>query len=136
MPTNRVIHRTEKGPGFEFDLIEWVQDMEPGQSLKLLSAIETITDAQRRWYRGPCLHGLADWNGDTVDEWDLRLKAECNGVELLKTETIYLGVGMTCTRLSIRDVGIRNMTQYIENVISKGIEKEWPITAPDSSLRK
>lgn len=136
MPTNRVINRAGGGPCFEYNLIEWIADMGHGESLKKLTANETITDAQRRWYRGPCLHGLSDWNGDTVDEWDLRLKAECNGVELLKSETIFLGVGMTCTRLTIKNVGKRNMTQYMENVISKGIEKEWPITAPDPELRK
>ncbi len=136
MSTYPVKTISNRGPSFEKPLDEILAELRLGGAIKILSAVDYITDAQRRWYRGPCLHGLSDWNGDTVDEWDLRLKAECNGVELLKTETIFLGVGMTCTRLTIKGVGKRNMTQYLENVLSKGIEREWPVTEPDSSLRR
>jgi len=125
----------DEQPTFAKPLNEILAGCKKGGALKVLDPIEYLTDRQRAWYRGPCLRGLSDWNGDTIDEWDLRLKAECNGVELLKTEVIYLGVGMTCTRLTIRGVGKRNMTQYIENVLSKSIEKAWPVDPPDKELR-
>ncbi len=130
-------------PTFETPLGEILQDMKLGGALKVLSPLEYHTDRQRRWYRGICLKGLSDWSGDTVDEWDLRLKAECNGVELLKKDTIFLGVGMTCTRLTIVGVGKRNMTAFIEGILSKGIEMDWKdtegkpiIVPPDKELRK
>lgn len=126
---------TDEGPVFEKPLDEILSELRMGGAIKTLTAVEYITDRQRAWYRGICLPGLSKWNGDTVDEWDLRLKAECNGVELLRSEKIYLGVGMTCTRLTIAGVGKRNMTQYIENVISTGINTGWPISPPDPELR-
>ena len=136
MPTHPVKDIIDGQPTFDKPLASILSELKRGGALQTLDPIEYITDRQRRWYRGICLPTLSAWNGDTIDEWDLRLKAECNGVELLKTEIIYLGIGMTCTRLSIKGVGKRNMTQYIENVISKGIEKEWPIDPPDEELRK
>ena len=123
-------------PCFERPLGEILADMKLGGALKVLSPLEYHTDRQRRWYRGICLKGLSDWNGDTVDEWDLRLKAECNGVELLKKDTIFLGVGMTCTRLTIVGVGKRNMTAFIEGILARAIEMDWPVTPPDKELRK
>ena len=111
-------------------------ELKEGGALRTLSPLEYHTDRQRRWYKGICLRGLSDWNGDTKDEWDLRLKALCNGNELLKKETIYLGIGKTCTRLTIVGVGKQNMTAFIENILSKAITMDWPVTAPDEELRK
>ena len=136
MGTYPVQQITDEGPTFKKPLNEILSELRAGGALKTLSPLEYHTHRQRAWYRGVCLPLLSFWNGETIDEWDLRLKAECNGVELLKSELIYLGVGMTCTRLTIRGVGKAKMTQYMENVISKGIEKEWPIDPPDPELRK
>lgn len=122
-------------PTFEKPLSEILAELKEGGGLKTLSPIEYHTDRQRRWYKGICLRGLSDWSGDTPDEWDLRLKAECNGNELLKKETIYLGPGTTCVRLTIVSVGKKNLTQYIENILSKAIEMDWPVTPPDPELR-
>ncbi|KKK82631.1 hypothetical protein LCGC14_2801460 [marine sediment metagenome] len=134
--TYPVIAVTDEGPTFSQPLSSILSRLQVGGAIRTLGPVEHVTDRQRAWYRGICLLRLSDWNGDTVDEWDLRLKAECNGVELLKSEKIYLGVGMTCTRLTIVGVGVRNMTQFIENVLSKGIEMNWPISAPDKELRR
>ncbi len=122
-------------PTFEKPVQEILAELKEGGALRTLSPLEYHTDRQRRWYKGICLRGLADWNGDTQDEWDLRLKALCNGNELLKKEKIYLGNNETCDRLTIVGVGKKNMTAYIENILSKAIEMDWPVTAPDEELR-
>ena len=123
-------------PCFEKPLDEILGYLEVGGAIKTLSPLEHHTDRQRRWYKGICIKGLSDWSGDTPSEWDLRLKAQCGGTELLKQELIYMGVGSSCTRLTIRGVGKRNLTAYIENVLSKSIEMNWPVTPPDRDLRK
>ena len=122
-------------PAFDKPLNELLAKIEIGDELRRITAAESITDRQRRWYRGVCLPELAR-NGDTVDEWDLRLKASCNGNELLKKEQIYLGNGVSVTRLSISGVGKKNMTAFIENVLSECLRQDWPVLPPDAELRK
>jgi hypothetical protein len=136
MPTYQVKAIIDNMPTFEKPLADILSDLVVGGAIKTLTPLEHHTDRQRRWYRGVCLKGLSEWNGDTVDEWDLRLKAECNGNELLKSETIYLGPGTSCIRLTIVGVGKKNLTTYIENILSKAIEMNWPVTPPDPELRK
>lgn len=136
MTTYPVISIVEDRPTFSVPLDEILAGMKFGGALRTLTPLEHQTDQQRKWYKGVCLRGLSDWNGDTTSEWDLRLKAECGGNELLKKEIIYLGIGKTCMRLTIVGVGRRNMTAYIENILSKAIEMDWPVTPPDPDLRK
>lgn len=136
MPTYQVQSIVEGQPTFEKPLSEILADLKIGGAIKTLSQLEYHTDQQRKWYKGVCLTALSDWSGDTKDEWDLKLKALCNGIELLKTETIYLGLSKTCKRLTIIGVGKKNLTQYIENVLSKSVEMDWPVTPPDPELRK
>lgn len=135
MPTHEVISIIEGEPTFEKPLKEILAELAPGGALKTLSTLEYHTDQQRRWYKGVCLKGLSDWNGDTKEEWDLRLKALCSGNELLKREAIYLGPGTSCNRLTIVGVSKKNLTAYIENILSKAIEMDWPVTPPDPDLR-
>ena len=136
MPIYTIKQIIDGQPCFEKPLNEILAELQVGGAIKTLSPLEYHTDRQVRWYRGVCLKGLSDWNGDTVDEWDLRLKAECNGNELLKKEIIYLGPGVTCIRLTIVGVGKKNITAFIENILSKGIEMEWPISPPDPNWKK
>jgi hypothetical protein len=131
MATYQVIDIVNDEPTFETPLAEILSKLKRKGAIKTLSPLEYHTDQQRKWYKGVCLTGLHDWNGDTKDEWDLRLKAECNGNELLKKETITLGPGTTCVRLTIIGVGKKNMTQFIENILSKALEMDWPVTPPD-----
>ncbi len=121
-------------PTFEVELSLILAECEQGGAIKVLSPTEFHTDRQRRWYRGICLKGLSDWNGDTVEEWDARLKALC-GAGLLKKEVVPFSNGMTIQRLTIVGVGKKNMTAFIENILSKAIEMEWCVTPPDESLR-
>jgi hypothetical protein len=135
MATYPVIQLIDNQPTFEKPLQEILAELKEGGALKLLSPTEYHTDSQRRWYKGICLQGLSDWNGETKGEWDLRLKALCNGNELLKKESILFADGNLCTRLTIVGVGKKNFTQFIENILSLAIEQDWPVTAPDPELR-
>jgi len=123
-------------PRFAKQLTDIAAEVKPGGALKVLSPLDYHTAQQRKWYKGVCLKDLSDWNGETVDEWDLRLKALCNGNELLKHEHIYMGGNQYCDRLTIVGVGKKNLTRYIENIISKSIEMGWPVTPPDPELRR
>lgn len=143
MPTNRVIHRTEEGPGFEHNLLEWVADMGPCESLKKLTANETITDAQRRWYKGVCLRELVknDENGETIGWWDWKVKRECKGLAYLKKEGVIVEIGggfheVVDGRLTTKGVGIRNMTAFIEEILSQAMQRGWPVSPPDPELRR
>ena len=63
-----------------------LDSLEHGGGLKVLTPLEYHTDQQRKWYKGVCIAGLCDWNGETPCEWDKRLKDECGGNELLKKD--------------------------------------------------
>ena len=39
-------------------------------------------------------------------------------------------------RLTTKGVGKRNMTNFIEEILSQAIHKGWPVSAPDSDLRR
>jgi len=101
----------------------------------VLNEDEAITDRQRRWYKGVCLKELSGWNGETVDEWDYRLKTEC-GSEIFKMlEFDY--EGKKCFRpQSITSISKKNMTDFIENILSKSITMDWPVYPPDPDLRR
>jgi len=140
MTTYRVHHIQDGEPTFSVPMSEIFADLEIGGALKTLTASEYHTDQQRKWYRGVCLKGLSDWNGETVDEWDLRIKALCGG-NLLKTEPIMYGTTPTgdpliCHRQTIVGVCKSKMTKFIENILSAAITNEWMVTPPDDSLRK
>ena len=135
MSTYPVIAFIDNQPTFEKPLGEILAEVKPCGAIKILSPIEYHTDQQRKWYKGVCVRGLSDWNGDTPSEWDLRLKMLC-GDELLKTELIYFDEGKYVKRRTIRGVGKKNLTQYIENILSIAITNDWPVTPPDSELRR
>lgn len=134
MPTYPVKYIDDQ-PTFEKPLPEILAEVKPGGALKVLSPIEYHTDRQRRWFKGICLKGLSDWNGETIEEWDYRLKTEC-GFGLLKKDSMYVSLGVMITRLTIVGVGKKNMTAFIENILSRAITMEWPVTEPDSELRR
>ena len=108
----------------------------PGGALRVLEPLEYYTHRQRAWYRGICLPGLSQWNGDTVSKWDERLKKECHGKDLLKIEYWPLQDGTMLARLTIKKVGKKKMTQFIQEILDLARVKKWPITPPDPDLRK
>uniref|UniRef100_A0A6H1ZNB8 Uncharacterized protein n=1 Tax=viral metagenome TaxID=1070528 RepID=A0A6H1ZNB8_9ZZZZ len=128
-------------PTFEKPINEILAGLEMGGGLKILSPLEYITDRQRRWYKGVCLPFLAkhDENQETPEWWDTEVKKKCGGLAYLKKEIFFLednagnkyGIG----RLTTKNVGKRNMTAFINEIIAKSIQFGWGLTAPDEDLR-
>lgn len=96
-----------------------------------LSAAKYVTDRQRKWYKGICIRGLSDWNGNTELWWDELIKDKCRGKDLLKIEH----KGTKFERLTTKDVGVGNMTVFIQEILDKAIDMNWPVTPPDPELR-
>ncbi len=137
-----VIDIIEGQPTFEVPLSEILSNCKKGGAIKVLNPLEYITERQRRWYKGVAIPALVKWdeNGETAEWWDTELKKECGGLAYLKKEIFFFddmagsrfGVG----RLTTKGVGKKNMTNFIEEILSKAITKGWPISAPDPDLRK
>ena len=137
MPTYANLNKTpDQPPRFEKTYGDIMMEVPPGGALKTLTPLEYYTHRQRSWYRGICLPGLSDWNGDTISKWDERLKRECHGKDLLKMEYWTLKRGTVLARLTIKGVGKKKMTQFIQAILDRAVEKKWSITPPDPDLRK
>jgi len=103
-------------------------------SIAVMNEDEAITDRQRRWYKGVCIKCLSEWNGESFDEWDYRLKIEC-GSEIFNVNKYQYG-GMVYYRPdSISGKSKKQMTVFIENILSKSITEGWPVYPPDPDLR-
>ena len=144
MPTHEVISMVDDEPTFKKPLKEILAELEVGGALKTLKSIEYITDRQRRWYKGVCLRDLVenDENGETMGWWDMEIKSKCNGLAYLKKEGIdfELKLGdevtrVTIGRLTTKGVGKKNMTLFIEEILSKSMVEGWDISPPDPDLR-
>lgn len=144
MPTHEVISMIDGKPTFEKPLKEILAELKVGGALKTLDPLEYITDRQRRWYKGVCLRDLVrnDENGETKAWWDLEVKSKCNGLAYLKKEGLdfELKLGdevtrVTIGRLTTKNVGKRNMSLFIKEIISQSMVKGWNITPPDPELR-
>lgn len=107
----------------------------PRFAIKVMNEDEWMTDRQRRWFKGVCCKGLSEWNGETLDEWSDRLKGEC-GSEIFKLID-YEIAGIKRFRFeSITTKSKKQMTEFIENILSKSITMDWPVYPPDPDLRK
>ena len=139
--TYPVISIVNGEPTFEKPLQAILGELERGGAIRLLSPLEHHTDRQRRWYKGVCLPHLVqnDENGETAGWWDTELKRECNGLALLKKEIFFIDDGtggrIGVGRLTIKGVGKRNMTAFINEILSKSLSKGWNISPPDEDLR-
>jgi len=142
--THQVISIVDGEPTFERPLKEILSGLEYGGAIKILSPLDYITDRQRRWYKGVCLRGLVknDENGETEAWWDLEVKSKCNGLAYLKKEGIdfELKLGdevtrVTIGRLTTKGVGKRNMSTFIEEILSQSMSRGWNISPPDKDLR-
>lgn len=122
-------------PTFEVPWLDILKSLKRGGAIKILTPAEYHTERQRKWYKGICLKGLSDWSGETKEWWDAKLKNECFGDKLLKREKWFDEDGIIRSRLTIKGVGKKNMTAFIENILSKAIEMDWPVTPPDPDLR-
>ncbi|KKM15294.1 hypothetical protein LCGC14_1697440, partial [marine sediment metagenome] len=127
MPTYSVITIVDGQPTFEKPLNEILADLKAGGALKTLTPLEYHTDRQRRWYKGVALPALTanDENGETETWWDAEVKKLCNGLAYLKKETYFFedidgnrhGIG----RLTTKGVSKRNMTNFIEEILSQAM---------------
>lgn len=145
MPIHRVKSVIDGEPTFKKPLKEILAELTVGGALKTLSPLEYITDRQRRWYKGVCLRDLVknDENGETKGWWDTEVKKECNGLAYLKKEGVdfELKLGdevtrVTIGRLTTKGVGKRNMSAFIEEILSQSMSRGWNVSPPDPELRK
>ena len=144
MPIHQVKSIIDGEPTFEKPLNEILAELKIGGALKTLSPLEHHTDRQRRWYKGVCLRDLVknDENGETKAWWDLEVKSKCKGLAYLKKEgmefELKLGdeiTRVTIGRLTTKGVGKRNMTAFIEEILSQSMSRGWNIGPPDPDLR-
>ncbi len=144
MPTHEVISIIDGEPTFKKRLKEILAELEVGGALETKTPLKHITDRQRRWYKGVYLRDLVrdDENGETKAWWDLEVKSKCNGLAYLKKEGIdfELKLGdevtrVTIGRLTTKGVGKKNMTAFIEEILSQSMSKGWDIGPPDPDLR-
>jgi len=128
--TYQVQQIVNEQPCFSKPLKDILADLKIGGAIKILSPLEYITDRQRRYYKGVVLPALVknDENGETLGWWDTEVKKQCNGLALLKKEIFYLDDGTAVGRLTTKGVGKKNMTAFIEEILSK-------VTPPDPNLR-
>lgn len=124
-------------PTFEIPLDDILRQVKLGGALRILSPLEYHTDRQRRWYKGICLPWLVkhDENRESTAWWDREVKRLCDGLNLLKVQHILLDDGSVVARLTIVDVGKKNMTAFINEILAKSVELNWGVAPPDEELR-
>jgi hypothetical protein len=129
-------------PAFEVPMSDILAQVEDGGGLKVLTPVEYVTDGQRKWYKGVALPWLVkhDPNQESKDWWDTEVKRICNGLGLLKKQVYFIesiaGQKIPIGRLTTTGVGIRNMTQFIEEILAMSVTKNWGIAPPDKELRR
>ena len=141
-----MIHEVESiidgQPTFRIPLQEILSECKVGGCVQVLDPLDYHTKRQRDWYKGVCLPALVKWdeNKEPISWWDDEVKKECNGLAYLKKEIYftqdYSGQKIGLGRLTTKGVGKKNMTMFIEAILSKAVEKGWPVVAPDKELRK
>lgn len=138
MATHPVQSIVNGKPIFDVPVEQILAVLKFGGALKTLSPTEYISDQQRRWFKGVCLPALVknDENGETLEWWDTEVKRRCGGLAYLKKEIFFMDNGQSIGRLTTKGVGVRNMTNFIEEILSKSIALGWPVTPPDAELRK
>lgn len=132
-----VITMVDNMPTFEKPINEILSLCKMGGAIKILDPVERITEGQRKWYKGVCLPHLQkqDENKESLQWWDLEVKRQCDGLALLKRDIHIFEDGVPRGRLTTNGVGVRNMTKFIENILSKSVEKGWGLTPPDREFR-
>jgi len=136
MKTFKIVDIIDDAPTLEVHVSEIWKHCREGGCIQVLSPLEHHTARQRAWIKGVALPTLANWSGDSVEYWDLYLKKHCHGFDLLKRDTILTDNGTPLTRLTIVGVGKKNLTQYIEEIVSHCIEHDFPLGPPDPDLRR
>ena len=142
MPLYQVKSVIDGIPTFDRPTSEIYADLKEGGAIKTLTPNESITERQRRWFKGVCLPSLVknDENGETAGWWDDEVKRLCRGLDYLKKEIYYTqttdGHKIPIGRLTTVGVGKKNMTLFIEEILSVSMVKGWGVSPPDPELRK
>lgn len=125
-------------PVFDVPLPEMFKYAHKGGAVKFLNPTEYHTARQRRWYKGVCLRQLAkgDENAETIAWWDAEVKRLCNGLAYLRKEIWFNEYGVGTGRLTTVGVGKKNMTNFIEEILSQAVQRGWPISPINPDLRK
>jgi hypothetical protein len=138
---HQVKHIIDGQPCFEKPLDEILSECEVGGGIKILAPNEYITEQQRRYYKGVVLPHLVkqDENGETLEWWDMHVKRLCGGLAYLKKEVFFtediMGNKIPIGRLTTKGVGKKNMSNFLEEILSKSMELGWGVSPPDPELR-
>ena len=139
--THQVKAFVDGEPCFEKPLSEILSTLVVGGAIKLLTPLEYVTDRQRRWYKGVAIPHMVknDENGETAGWWDDEIKRQCRGLDYLKKEIYFyqdpIGGKIGIGRLTTKGVGKKNMTLFIEEILSVSMVRGWGISPPDADLR-
>jgi len=129
-------------PAFEVPMSDILSQVKDGGALKVLTPVEYVTDGQRRWYKGVALPWLVkhDENKESKDWWDTEVKRLCNGLGLLKKQVYFIesvtGQRIPIGRLTTKGVGVKKMTEFIEEILAMSVTKNWGVAPPDKELRR
>ena len=127
---------------FSKPAMDIIAEVPRGGGLVVQTRAEYISDQQRKWYKGVCLPHLVknDENKNSKDWWDIEVKKKCNGLGLLKKQVFFTetfdGQLVSMGRLTIADVGRKNMSEFINEILAKSVEEKWGLVDPDAELRK
>ena len=94
-----------------------------------------ISSQQIRWWKGVLLPYLSDKNGDSIAEWEVRLKTSIMPDEFQPIAMIINGMALNIVP-SVTSLSVKQTNVLIEGTVdwcrSHGFEE---VTLPDSTLR-
>jgi hypothetical protein len=105
-------------------------------ALKVLSPTEYISDQQRRWWKGVLLPEVAKDSGESVAQWELRLKLAVLP-DHFQPVAVMVGQSAFSTVPSINTLSMKQMNELIEGSVQQ--LHDWGftwVTLPDASLRR
>lgn len=136
MKTLKVLSMIDGQPTFDKNITEFLNQCEPGSVIQLLTPEEYLGLQQIRWWKGVLLPALAKDTGDSIEQWETRIKLAVMPDDF-KPE-IYEIQGQLCARIpSITTLGKRKMNQMIEGAVAYCRDEcglLW-VTLPDPELR-
>ena len=136
MKTLKVLSMIDGQPTFDKSLPEFLKQCESGSVIQLLTPDEYLGLQQIRWWKGVLLPALSKDTGDSISQWETRLKLAVMPDDF--NPEIYEIQGQLCARIpSITKLGKKKMNQMIEGSVSYCRDEcglQWA-TLPDPELR-
>ncbi len=136
MSTYPVITTVDGIPAFSKPLNEILAELKEGGALEILTPAEYITEQQRKFWKGVLLPALAKDSGDTVTEWESRLKLAVLPDDFQPVTVNVDGIDMVFIP-SVTKLSKKKMNILIEGSVAQC--HKWGImwvTLPDKELRK